>query len=174
MSPNSRKIRLIMELRRSGVTDTAVLAALERIQREDFVPEAFSDFYRRGLHKDMTAHLTRALRLLRRQLSSLPELTRHEAERVLEHERALLDVLRFFLEHRITAKRIRIHGDLHLGQILYTGKDFVIIDFEGEPARSIGDRRLKRSALRDVAGMLCAPQEHDRVEVEVSDPPPAP
>ena len=43
MSPNSRKIRLIMELRRSGVTDTAVLAALERIQREDFVPEAFRD-----------------------------------------------------------------------------------------------------------------------------------
>ena len=43
MSPNSRKIRLIMELRSSGVTDTAVLAAMERIQREDFVPEAFRD-----------------------------------------------------------------------------------------------------------------------------------
>ena len=47
-----------------------------------------------------------------------------------------------------------MHGDFHLGQVLFTGNDFVIIDFEGEPNRSIGDRRYKRSPLRDVAGML--------------------
>ena len=50
--------------------------------------------------------------------------------------------------------RVRIHGDYHLGQVLYTGKDFVIVDLEGEPSRSISERRFKRSPLRDVAGMI--------------------
>ncbi len=58
------------------------------------------------------------------------------------------------LEGKIDAQRIRIHGDYHLGQVLYTGNDFFIIDFEGEPARPLSERRIKRSALRDVAGML--------------------
>jgi maltose alpha-D-glucosyltransferase/alpha-amylase len=66
----------------------------------------------------------------------------------------LLHGLRIVLEHKIEASRIRIHGDYHLGQLLYTGKDFVVLDFEGEPARAMSERRIKRSALQDVASMI--------------------
>jgi maltose alpha-D-glucosyltransferase/alpha-amylase len=57
-------------------------------------------------------------------------------------------------ERRIATKIIRCHGDFHLGQVLHTGKDFIIIDFEGEPSRTLGERRAKRCPLTDVASMI--------------------
>ena len=67
------------------------------------------------------------------------------------------DVLECFSEvykSRINAIKTRIHGDYHLGQVLFTGKDFIIIDFEGEPGFSFSERRLKKNPLKDVAGMM--------------------
>jgi maltose alpha-D-glucosyltransferase/alpha-amylase len=63
-------------------------------------------------------------------------------------------VLRRLVSTKIDAQRIRTHGDYHLGQVLFTGKDFVIIDFEGEPGRTLAERRFKHCALRDVAGLV--------------------
>jgi len=90
---------------------------------------------------------------LQKKLPDLPEAFRVEAAQVLAAEQQILTAERQTLE-RHASEKIRIHGDYHLGQALYTGKDFVILDFEGEPARPLSERKLKRSALRDVAGMM--------------------
>ncbi|HTU38996.1 MAG TPA: maltose alpha-D-glucosyltransferase [Acidimicrobiales bacterium] len=73
---------------------------------------------------------------------------------VLQREEEIIERLRQLSAASVQAYRIRCHGDLHLGQVLWTGKDFFIIDFEGEPSRSLGWRRLKRPAAFDLAGMI--------------------
>jgi maltose alpha-D-glucosyltransferase/alpha-amylase len=102
----------------------------------------------------MRSTATQSFQLLRQRLRGLPKIVLGEAQRILEREEEVLQRFQLILGRRITAVRIRCHGDYHLGQVLYTGKDFVIIDFEGEPARPLSERRIKRSPLRDVAGML--------------------
>ena len=74
--------------------------------------------------------------------------------RVLEMESEVVERYEELLRTKVDAVRTRIHGDYHLGQALWTGRDFVIIDFEGEPAVPLGQRRIKRSPFTDVAGML--------------------
>jgi maltose alpha-D-glucosyltransferase/alpha-amylase len=69
-------------------------------------------------------------------------------------ENRIIAKLRGITGKKLNAQKVRIHGDFHLGQVLYTGKDYIIFDFEGEPARPLTERRLKRSPVRDVAGMI--------------------
>ncbi|MBI4565882.1 MAG: maltose alpha-D-glucosyltransferase [Planctomycetes bacterium] len=123
-------------------------------QYPDFAPEPFSELYQRSLYQSMRSLGTRVFQQLRRSLPNLPASVRDEAHHVLGLEPKIMRTFQAIVPKKLSALRIRIHGDYHLGQLLYTGKDFVIIDFEGEPARPLSERRFKRSPLRDVAGML--------------------
>ncbi|MGE5354121.1 MAG: maltose alpha-D-glucosyltransferase [Acidobacteriota bacterium] len=129
-------------------------AALSASEDPDFAPEAFTMHYQKSLYQTLQTNTRRGMEFLRGSLKTLPPNMKKEAEKILSLEDKILEYCKGILNKKISAKKIRIHGDYHLGQVLNTGDDFMIIDFEGEPVRSPGERRLKYTAMRDVAGMV--------------------
>ena len=123
-------------------------------ENPDFAPESFTIFYQRSLYQSMRNLTGRVLQALEGRRKAVPEALQADAERVSKLEEAVLNRFRRLIERKINAVRIRCHGDYHLGQVLFTGKDFCITDFEGEPLHPLSERRLKRNPLRDVAGMI--------------------
>ncbi len=120
----------------------------------EFSTEPMTPHYLRGVFQSMRSLAVQNLRRLRKQTKSLPPELIPIAHRVIELEAAILQHYRRLIEQNFAAKRSRIHGDLHLGQVLWSGRDFVFLDFEGEVTAPISARRIKRSPLRDVARMV--------------------
>ncbi len=121
---------------------------------EAFLPEPFTKLYQRSVYQSIRNLIRRSTWTLKNHLSSVPAAYREEATRCLGLEKEALAGLAGLLDTQIETVKIRVHGDYRLEQLLFTGKDFMIVDFEGDPRRPLGERRLKRSALRDVAGMF--------------------
>ncbi|MGH9372682.1 MAG: putative maltokinase, partial [Vicinamibacterales bacterium] len=125
-----------------------------------FAPEPLSKDDLQAIAADATAEAHRALDALKTFAQSGP--SSHTvaddvadlAHAVIRSERQLLGRIRAAPGLEFSASKIRVHGDYHLGQVLWAEGDFFILDFEGEPARPIEQRRLKQSPLKDVAGML--------------------
>jgi len=130
------------------------IALSSGLQNIDFAPEPFTMMYQTSLYQSLRGFAIRTIQLLRERLKRLPEDQREYARLIIDMEKDIVERYSLIRRQKIAAARIRCHGDYHLGQVLYIGNDFVIIDFEGEPARSLSERRLKHSPLRDVAGML--------------------
>ncbi len=119
-----------------------------------FAPEPFTANYQRALYSSLRKLVRDRLSLLENSLDKLDSETQVLAKKVLSLEKTILESFKEVYEIRIDAIKTRVHGDYHLGQVLFTGKDFIIIDFEGEPGFSFSERRLKKNPFKDVAGMM--------------------
>jgi maltose alpha-D-glucosyltransferase / alpha-amylase len=119
-----------------------------------FAPEPITTLYQRSLYQSLRNVQQRTLHDLTLAMHLLPTEVQAEARQVLVQSDEMLRRFQKVVTRRLGGKRIRCHGNLGLGELLFTGKDFAIIDFEGEAGRSLGERRVKRPALSDVATMI--------------------
>jgi maltose alpha-D-glucosyltransferase/alpha-amylase len=146
------------------------LALASDPENRDFAPEPFTPYYQRSLYQSMRNRLVNHFDWLQREMKTFPETARLLAEKALAAQDAILERYRAVYQTPMAAQRIRCHGNFHLGHVLHTGKDFVIIDFEGDPGRSLSERRIKRPPLRDVAAMIrsfhCVAQAALRKQIE--------
>jgi len=119
-----------------------------------FAPEPYSTLDRRSKYQSMRNIVGKTLRQLRSNLARLPAPLLPLATALAESQERVLAVFEPLLHQRLSSLRIRTHSDYHLEQVLYTGRDFVIIDFSGLSTETLVERRRKHSTLRDVAGMI--------------------
>jgi maltose alpha-D-glucosyltransferase/alpha-amylase len=158
--------------------------ALASSETGDFAPEPTQADDVHRWTKDVVARAARVFELFEQHGDTLKEADRALADQLLAYRDNLPDRLEALLPPEIDGLKIRHHGDFHLGQILIVKDDVFIIDFEGEPRRSLEDRRRKAPAARDVAGLIrsidysataalerelkVAPDEHGRLGIALA------
>ncbi len=120
----------------------------------DFAPEPIRADDLQGWTEALAHDADRQFELLARRRSDLPEPVRIAAEALLDHRSEALARIRGLLPETVDAPKARHHGDFHLGQILIVKDDVFVLDFEGEPRRSLQERRRKMPAARDTAGLI--------------------
>ncbi|MGK7392353.1 MAG: putative maltokinase [Candidatus Cyclobacteriaceae bacterium M2_1C_046] len=130
------------------------LALASDHEDQDFAPVDFDIDYQKSLFNSMQELTRNRINLLRQKFDDIPERVKSLGKEIIDSEEYVIDAFDRIRERKLNEKRTRIHGDYHLGQVLFTGDDFVIIDYEGEPGFSFAERRVKKSPFKDVAGMV--------------------
>lgn len=130
------------------------LALCSRPDDLNFNPEFLTLLDQRSIYQTMRRNVRTVFQLVRKNTPRLSEHLRGYCEEALKSEQEILNIFQKTLEKKFSIIKMRIHGDYHLGQVLYTGKDFCVIDFEGEPLLPMSARRIKRSPIWDLAGMV--------------------
>jgi maltose alpha-D-glucosyltransferase/alpha-amylase len=129
-----------------------VLAASS--ENPDFDPQITTQKDASATGKDVVAQIEHALKLLKQHQHELNPADKTLVSRLQEHKKAILSHVQELAKKTAGGLRIRVHGDLHLGQVLVIKGDAYLIDFEGEPARPLPERRGKHSPYKDVSGVL--------------------
>ena len=119
-----------------------------------FSPETMTAVDVQNLSDEIRKEAARVLDLLKDSVAGLADEFVDLAGLVLGRRTRILDSFSLRADDGTLGQRIRIHGDYHLGQVLQVKTDYMILDFEGEPARSLAERRGKFSPMKDVAGMV--------------------
>jgi maltose alpha-D-glucosyltransferase/alpha-amylase len=130
------------------------LAFAANVDDASFTPVPYSTLDRRSKYQSVRNLVGKTIRLLRDRVGRLPAALVDEARRLIGGQDQVLKGFEPYLGQRLTGLRIRTHSDYHLEQLLYTGKDFVVIDVDGPPTEALAERRRKHNCLRDVAGMV--------------------
>jgi len=121
---------------------------------KSFIPENTDSEFQEKLLKNLLRLVDTKFDLLQRNIQRIPEGLREDAQEMLEGRERVKAFFKIVLQRKMDGKRTRIHGDYHLGQVLVTGNDYFILDFEGEPYKLHDERRDKYPPLKDVAGMM--------------------
>ncbi|STX27855.1 Trehalose synthase/amylase TreS [Legionella beliardensis] len=130
------------------------IALAEETTNKFFAAEHFTLFDQRSLYQSLRNAFIKTSALFKSMAVKLDDQLQEKINKHLADKDGLLDHVKPILNQKIGGKKIRCHGDYHLGQILYTGNDFIIIDYEGEPNRPLSERKIKRPPLKDIAGIL--------------------